>query len=126
MGMYRASVLLGSAEAVILIVGAPLDSLLDLSAAMRPEEFDLLMIQIDDPSVVAVGRGLDQRLPSRHESLPDREACGVEIDIDPAQAEDLGHRGEPTARFEPGSAHGFWLRHSSTGAGNGARRRGET
>ncbi len=79
---------------------------------MRPELVDRLGVEVDHSGAVALRRRVDDLVADGDERLADRQPRPVQIEVAPAQAEDLaashaGHRREPPDRLQPSPADGL-------------------
>ncbi len=85
----RLAVLLRDDEILVLVVGAPLRPLLVLALLVRSELRDRLGVEVDDAGAVALRRRVDDVVADRDERLANREPSPVEVEVLPAQPEDL-------------------------------------
>jgi hypothetical protein len=91
-------------EILILIVAAPLRALVVLSPTIGTEQLDGLSVQVDHPSVVALRRRLQDLIRHRDNRMTNRQARRIEINIGPAQSEDLIPTHSPHGREAPYSS----------------------
>lgn len=82
-----------------------------LAPSVHSELLNGHFVEIDHTRAVTLRRGFDQCVGDGDQSVPDGHPRRVNVDIAPAQAENLTathtrHRGETPDRLEPSSVHG--------------------
>jgi hypothetical protein len=87
--MNRTSVLLGRNQVVVLVVGAPLGTLIGLLPSVLTQQRDRLVIEIDHTSVVALGRRLDHFVADCDDRLANRQR---------AASRSISHQRKPRSR----------------------------